>query len=76
MGKGPWTLAMAPNGKTVYVVDQLSRTVTPIATATDKPGKPIPVGNDPLAIAITPAAPPAQGPRRDDHLSPPGWLGL
>jgi DNA-binding beta-propeller fold protein YncE len=33
--------------------------VTPIATATNKPGKPIKVGNDPIAIAITPAAPAA-----------------
>ena len=36
------------------VVNQLSNTVTPIFTATNKAGKPTPVGNRPWAVAITP----------------------
>src|ERR1022692_3990168 len=39
---------------TAYVVNQGSGTVTPINTATGKPGKAIKVGNSPGAIAITP----------------------
>ena len=49
---------MTPDGKTVYVIS--GTTVTPIATATNTPGKPIQVGvaddlpDRPGGIAITP----------------------
>ena len=39
---------------TAYVVNSGSNTVTPINTATGTPGRPIPVGEGPEAIAITP----------------------
>jgi YVTN family beta-propeller protein len=74
----PRAIAVTPDGKTAYVVNQ-SRpqpppwrsyeagkrgrpelppdergTVTPIVTATNTPGEPIDVGNEPFAIAVTP----------------------
>ncbi len=39
---------------TAYVVNGGSGTVTPIATATNTAGPPIPVGSDPGVIAISP----------------------
>ena len=39
---------------TAYVVNSDSGTVTPITTATNTPGRPIRVGEGPLAIAVTP----------------------
>ena len=39
---------------TAYVVNYGFGTVTPISTATNKPGKAIKVGDEPFAIAITP----------------------
>jgi YVTN family beta-propeller protein len=44
---------ITPDGKTAYVVNQGSNTVTPIATATNKPGRPIHVGQRAFTIAIT-----------------------
>jgi YVTN family beta-propeller protein len=44
--------AAAPN--TAYVVNSGSNSLTPIETATNKPGAEIKVGNHPEAIAITP----------------------
>lgn len=44
----------SPSTGTAYVANAGSDTVTPIATATNTPGPPIPVGDDPSAIAITP----------------------
>lgn len=46
--------AITLNGATAYVVNSNDDTVTPISTATNTPGTPIPVGGAPLAIAITP----------------------
>jgi YVTN family beta-propeller protein len=43
-----------PDGKTAYVVSYDSDTVTPITTATNTAGLPIPVGLNPTYIAITP----------------------
>jgi DNA-binding beta-propeller fold protein YncE len=62
-GAGP--IAITPNGKTAYVVDQgvpVPRNTTdfrdgwvvPVRTATNTAGHPIPAGSDPSAIAITP----------------------
>jgi YVTN family beta-propeller protein len=52
VGKGPWAIAITPDGKTAYVLNANSDTVTPIATATNTPGPPIPVGYIPYVIAI------------------------
>ena len=40
--------------RTVYVSNGRGGTVTPIATATNTPGAPIPIGRGPGLIAITP----------------------
>jgi hyaluronoglucosaminidase len=44
IGGDPSALAITPDGKTVYIADQ-DGTVTPIATATNKPGKPTRIGS-------------------------------
>jgi YVTN family beta-propeller protein len=66
VGAGPSFIAITPDGKTAYVLNQAAGTVTPIATATDTAGPPITIGTPttigtPLglgpaieAIAITP----------------------
>jgi YVTN family beta-propeller protein len=46
-------IAITPDGKTAYVLDDLRDSVTPIATATNTVGTPIPAGENPLALAIT-----------------------
>ena len=46
-------MAVTPDGKTLYVVDQDNQ-VTPVSTATNTAGAPISVGSGALAIAITP----------------------
>ena len=46
--------AATPDGKTVYVVTLSTNRVTPISTAANTAGKPIRVGKEPDAIAITP----------------------
>ena len=50
------TIAVTPDGKTAYVVSACgcAPVVTPVATATNTPGKPIKIGGSPWAIAITP----------------------
>jgi YVTN family beta-propeller protein len=53
-GKDTYTLALSPNGKTVYAVNYSSNSVTPVNTATDTAGTPIKVGKQPEGIAITP----------------------
>jgi len=50
----PDGIAITPDGKTVYVANIGSGTVTPIDTAMNTPGEPIEVGVRPRAIAITP----------------------
>ena len=45
---------ISPDGHTAFVLNWLGGTVTPISTATGKPGKPIPVGAFPLAAAFAP----------------------
>ncbi len=54
VGKGPFALAITPDGRTVYVVNVISNTVTPISTATNTAGKPIKTWSRPVAIDITP----------------------
>jgi YVTN family beta-propeller protein len=51
---GPGAIAITPDGKTAYVVNEGASTVTPINTATNVAGAEIPVGASPEGIAITP----------------------
>jgi len=53
-GHSPCAIAITPDGKTAYVANSGSGTVTPIRTATNTALKPIKVGLVPIAIAITP----------------------
>ena len=56
MPAGPelFDIAVAPDGETVYVVDNVNDQVITINTADDTLGAPIAVPDDPLGIAITP----------------------
>jgi DNA-binding beta-propeller fold protein YncE len=47
-------IAITPDGKTAYAVSLAKGTVTPIATATNTPGRPIKVGRGAFAIVIAP----------------------
>ena len=51
---GPTAIAITPDGKTAYVANLDSGTVTPIRTATNTALPPIKAGRHPDAIAITP----------------------
>ena len=53
-GDRPVAIAITPTGKTAYVVNSGSDKVTPVVTASNTAGRPIPVGDRPEAIAITP----------------------
>jgi YVTN family beta-propeller protein len=53
VGAGPAAIAITPDGRTVYVADSGSGTVTPISTATNKAGPAIRTGKTLFAIAIT-----------------------
>jgi YVTN family beta-propeller protein len=46
-------IAITPDGQKLYVVDSSGRSVIPIDTSTNKPGKPIPVGLNPRDVAVT-----------------------
>jgi YVTN family beta-propeller protein len=48
----PFAIAITPDGKTAYVTNGASGTVTPIDVATDEPGKPIKISGKPGADAI------------------------
>src|SRR5207244_6575837 len=52
-GKAPQGIAITPDGKTAYVANEVSSTVTPIAVATNTPGPAISVDTAPIGIAIT-----------------------
>jgi YVTN family beta-propeller protein len=54
IGNHPDGMVITPDGRTVYVANINSGTVTPIATATYTAGAPIVVGVRPRAIAVTP----------------------
>ncbi len=54
VGACPCAIAITPDGKTAYVTNEGSNSVSPIDTATNTPGTAIPVGSEPSAIAITP----------------------
>lgn len=61
-------MAITPDGKTTYVTNRASNTVTPIDVATNTPGVPIPAGSFPFGIAITTA--PTQTPTPTPAPSP------
>jgi len=46
-------IAITPDGKTAYVACYAAGTVTPIAIATNTPGRPIHVGKGAFTLAIT-----------------------
>ena len=50
----PATASAATDPPTAYVANAGSNTVTPIDVATNTPGTPIPVGNFPFGVAVTP----------------------
>jgi YVTN family beta-propeller protein len=54
-GVGPWvnTLAVTPDGKTVYAVDQETDSVIPVSVATGAAGRAIKVAGIPFSIVIT-----------------------
>jgi YVTN family beta-propeller protein len=55
VGKGPYSIAVTPDGRRAYVVNATEDTVDAIDTATLKTvGEPIEVGEIPTAIAISP----------------------
>ena len=54
MGTSSEAIAITRDGKTAYVTNFGSGSVTPIRTATNAAGKQIKVGQGPVAIAITP----------------------
>ena len=58
----PVAASAATNPVIAYVVNTGENTVTPIDVATNTPGTPIPVGNTPTAVAITPDGKPPTSP--------------
>jgi YVTN family beta-propeller protein len=48
------TMVPVPGGATAYIANLIDGTVTPVNTATDTAGTPIPVGTNPYGVAITP----------------------
>ncbi len=52
--KFPYAIAITPNGKTAYVANFDSGTVTPIRTATNTAVRAINAGSRPGGVAITP----------------------
>ena len=70
MGFEPVAIAITPKGKTAYVANSGSGTVTPISIATNTAGPPIPVGSVPGAIAIATLRPA----HRHPHQCWPHWV--
>jgi YVTN family beta-propeller protein len=72
VGRNPLWITITPNGKTAYVADYGSDTVTPINTATNKAGKPILVGPNPSMMAMAPSGKPSTSPTAE--RSAPSWV--
>jgi YVTN family beta-propeller protein len=54
VGRGPFGVAVTPDGSKVYVTNFSLNTVSVIAPGTDLPFALIPVGGFPIAVAVTP----------------------
>lgn len=55
VGQSPWSLVMAPDGRTAYVLDRALGTVVVIDTLTKSVQVTLPVGAEPGGIALTPS---------------------
>ncbi len=53
-GHYPIALAMSGDGKTLYVADYPSGTVSPVSTTTNRAGRPIPVARHPYFVLGAP----------------------
>ena len=51
---GPWAMAVAPGGRTIWVADIGNGTVTPVSTRTGRAGRPVHVPAQPVELAIAP----------------------
>ena len=51
---GPWAIAVAPGGRTIWVANAGNRTVTPISTRTGRAGRPVKVPAEPTELAVAP----------------------
>lgn len=51
---GPWDIAVAPGGQTIWVASTGNGTVTPVSTRTGRPGRSIKVPRLPRNLAIAP----------------------
>jgi DNA-binding beta-propeller fold protein YncE len=47
-------MVLPPDGRTLYAASSKAATVTPVRTATNKPGKPIALGGQAYEIVISP----------------------
>jgi len=57
VGYSPTAIAVTPSGRTALVVNTISGTITPVAVATDRAGRPVSVGlySYPTAIELAPS---------------------
>lgn len=53
-GDGPYSMAVTPNGQTLYVASEISEDLTAINTQTNQPVGAIALGTEPATIAISP----------------------
>ena len=51
---GPWAIAVAPGGRTIWVADFANGTVTPVSTRTGRAGRPVHVPAQPTELAVAP----------------------
>jgi DNA-binding beta-propeller fold protein YncE len=54
IGANARAIAFTPDGRTGYVANGASNTVTPFTTATGKAGKPVKAGGCPIALLVGP----------------------
>jgi len=51
---GPWAIAVAPGGRTIWVANVGNGTVTPVSTRTGRAGRPVKVPAEPTELAVAP----------------------
>jgi DNA-binding beta-propeller fold protein YncE len=51
---GPWAIAVAPGGRTIWVASVGNGTVTPVSTRTGRAGRPVKVPAEPTELAVAP----------------------